>query len=112
MTRMELVRDTGIGRPWRGSAQADVSYLLGDVRGKSRGRTGALQQWPSGGTSKSSFKAMMRPEASGSATPALCRPRRHSLSGFIEITTDLTNTTTPVVPRRLFERENIHDGTD
>ena len=61
---MELVRDTGSVVPEE-SAQADVSYLVGDVQGKSRGRTGALQQQHPSGTSVSSYNAMMRPEASG-----------------------------------------------
>ena len=64
MTCMELVRDTGSVVPEE-SAQADVSYLVGDVQGKSRGRTGALQQQHPSGTSVSSYNAMMRPEASG-----------------------------------------------
>ena len=81
MTCMELVRDTGSVVPEE-SAQADVSYLVGDVQGKSRGRTGALQQHHPGGTSMSSYNAMMRPEASG--LRPLSAPRHHGSSGFIE----------------------------
>ena len=86
--------------------------LIGDVQGKSRGRTGALQQQHPGGESVSLYKATMRPEASGSTTTALSLPPWTTwLIRFHRNTYESYEYHDAAVPRQLFQHEIIDNGT-